>query len=123
MAQKAPSQKSNLSETAKEVNPLLIKMYKELRDEIIGERKEYYDEMEAEYGKIEPIPEALKQENMVNLANKIIRKEATEEEKVDFRIRLARVKSKVFSDPELDNDKKRTIVYNFVRKLQDVVTG
>lgn len=123
MPQNAPSQKSNLSKTAKEVNPLLIKMYKELRDEIIGERKEYYDEVEAEYGKIEPIPEVLKQENMVNLANKIIRKEATEEEKVDFRIRLARVKSKVFSDPELDNDKKKTIIDNFVRKLQDVVTG
>jgi len=123
MQQKAPSQKSNLSETAKEVNPLLIKTYKELRDEVIGERKEYYNEMEEEYGKIEPIPEALIQENMVNLANKIIRAEATEEEKVDFRIRLARVKSKVFSDPELDNDKKKTIVDNFVRKLQDVVTG
>ncbi len=102
---------------------MLIKTYKELRDEVIGERKEYYNEMEEEYGKIEPIPEALRQENMVNLANKIIRAEATEEEKVDFRIRLARVKSKVFSDPELDNDKKKTIVDNFVRKLQDVVTG
>jgi len=66
---------SNLSKTAQEVFPHLQRAHKELR--------KYIEEIE---------------KTMVTLANKIIKGEGTESEKIDFRIHLADIKVRILEE-------------------------
>lgn len=112
---------SNLSETAREVNPLLKMTYAELR-RIIEERGEYYNEMTEQYGNLESVERALGQENLVKLANKIIRKQASQEERINFGLLLTQAKSRVTASADL-TERQITIITNFIRKLRAVVLG
>lgn len=112
---------SNLSQTAQEVNPLLKMMYVKLRENI-EDRGEMYDEMEEQYGSLESVEEALGQENLVRLANKIIRKSASEEEKINFGLLLTEAKS-IVTGSETITERQVTIITNFIRKLRGVVLG
>lgn len=94
-------QVSNLSQTAKEVNPLLKMTYQELR---------------------KAIEEALGQENLVKLANKIIKGQGSQEEKINFGLLLTEAKSKVTQSSTL-TERQITIIANFIRKLRAVVLG
>lgn len=202
-----PSERSNLTETAREVNPHLKVTYAEMRKERVEER----EELRTEFPDGTEGAEALRGMNptLIGLANKITRgteevsfmgkngtteefklgngekhsitinnvKEASAEirissdpidielaigeskrldinkdgkddvivkleklengevsvaltildavsdgDKVDFRIHLAEVKSKILSDPNVD-DRGKTIRSNFVRKLEASVLG
>ncbi len=59
---------------------------------------------------------------VIDLANKIAKNEANESEKVDFRIHLAEVKSRILTDPGLDA-RGKTIRSNFMRKLEAKTLG
>ncbi len=110
---------SPLSKTAQEVNPLLKMTYLELR-KVIEDRGEYYNAMTEQYGNLESVETALGQENLVKLANKIIRGEASEEEKINFGLLLTAAKSVVTSSMTL-TERQITIITNFIRKLRGVV--
>lgn len=112
---------SNLSQTAQEVNPLLKVMYAELRENL-EDRGEMYDEMEEQYGNLDSVETALAQENLVRLANKIIKGKASEEETINFGLLLAEAKSKVTSSGTL-TERQITIITNFIRKLKPTVLG
>lgn len=112
---------SQLGPEAQEVNPLLKVMYAELRENL-EDRGEMYDEMEEQYGNLDSVEKALSQESLVKLANKIIRNEASEEEKINFGILLAQAKSKVTSSGTL-TERQITIITNFIRKLKPSVLG
>ncbi|MFH1533736.1 MAG: hypothetical protein ABID64_02290 [Nitrospirota bacterium] len=112
-------QVSNLSQTAKEVNPLLKMTYQELR-KAIEERGEIYDEMTEQYGNLESVEEALGQENLVKLANKIIKGQGSQEEKINFGLLLTQAKSKVTQSSTL-TERQITIITNFIRKLRAIV--
>ena len=72
-------QTSNLSPQALKVAPMLKITYAEMLKQATGDRADYLDEMEGEYGQLETVPEGLQAENLVGLANKIIRGEASQE--------------------------------------------
>jgi hypothetical protein len=110
---------SNLSQTAQEVNPLLKLAYTEFRKSI-EERGEMYDAMEEQYGDLESVEEISGKENLVKLANKVIRGEATPKEEVNVKLLLAGVKSNVFAKNKLSG-RQTTIVKNFLTKLTKVV--
>ena len=110
---------SNLSQTAQEVNPLLKMTYLELR-KVIEERGDIYNEMTEQYGDLESVEEALGQENLVRLANKIIRGQADQEEKINFGLLLTQAKSEVTQSSTL-TERQITIITNFIRKLREVV--
>jgi len=114
---------SNLSKPAREVNPLLKMTYKELR-KIVGERGKFYDAMAQEHGSLERVEEALGEESLVTLANKIIREgeKVSEEEKTDFSLLLAKAQSAVFLSRDL-TERQKTIITNYVRKLKAAVLG
>lgn len=119
----ATEQTSNLSPTALKVLPNLRKIMKALREKATKPRENYTDEMREEYGDLESVQERMEvQENMVALANKISRKEASSEEVVDFGLLLAEVKSNVLSDSTL-NEEQRVISINFFRKLRASILG
>ncbi len=113
-------EKSNLTETAKEVNPHLKVTYAAMREERVEEREELKTELPDGTEGAEVLGEM--NPTLISLANKITREEATDSDKVDFRIHLAEVKSKILSDPNVD-DRGKTIRSNFVRKLEDSVLG
>ena len=102
---------SNLSQTAKEVNPLLKMTYQELRESI-----------EEQYGNLESVEKALGQENLVKLANKIIKGQGSQEEKINFGLLLTEAKSKVTQSSTF-TERQITIIANFIRKLRAVVLG
>ena len=112
---------SNLSKTAQEVNPLLKITYLELR-KVIEERGDIYNEMTEQYGSLESVEEALGQENLVKLANKIIKGEGSQEEKINFGLLLTQAKSEVTQSETL-TERQITIITNFIRKLRGVVLG
>jgi hypothetical protein len=103
-----PQQKSDLSNAAQEVAKRLKIIYEELgrfKEEING--------------------------NLVTLANKIINKEATETDKINFSLSLTEVKSQAIATlmqkmekGEINKDEERKgeiIVNNFIDKLRKTV--
>lgn len=107
---------SNLSETAKKVLPELREMYKQMREDYREQLKDLG--MAAKDLK----SRADDWDNLVALSNKIIKGQATEEEKVDFRLIFTGLKSAIASDPKL-TEEARTIRENFARKLESSVLG
>jgi hypothetical protein len=123
MVNKDDSKKSNLSKTAQEVNPHLKRTYEEMRNEKVKEGPKLltkiYDEEEQKALKKKEELKKDREENLINIANKITDPEIKTEDndKVDFRIHLAEAKSRVMTDDGLD-DRGKTIRNNFVRKLE-----
>lgn len=112
--------KSNLTETALLVNPHLKVTYAAMREERVEEREALKDEIPAGTEGAEALREM--SPTLISLANKITREEATDSDKVDFRIHLAEVKSRILSDANVD-ERGKTIRSNFVRKLETSVLG
>lgn len=112
---------SPLSKGAQEVNPLLKRLFQEFRKNLES-RGEMYDEMTEQYGDLESVEEALGKENLVKLANKIIRQEASQEERTNFGLLILEAKSRVTSSENF-TERQVTIISNFIRKLRAAVLG
>ncbi|MFH1218284.1 MAG: hypothetical protein V1679_00385 [Candidatus Peregrinibacteria bacterium] len=113
-------EKSNLSDTAKEVFPHLQETYRRLREFKLQDMGEEGEAMET-------LAEDIK--DLVQIANKIIKGEASDSEKIDFKIAMRQIRSAIITDPKitsLPEDKKEkaiTIRENIVAKLEDNVLG
>lgn len=107
---------SNLSKAAQKVLPELREMYKEMRENFKTQLDDYGMVMEDLKSRAE------NWENLVELTNKICRGEASDTEKVDFKMIFMKLKSNIELDPALTEEAK-TIRANFLRKLENSALG
>lgn len=111
MISQSNAPRSNLSDTAKEVSPHLQAIHEALRRALQSLREE-----------VGEVQEFRKGESLVYLANRIIRGEASEKERIDFKIYLASVKSEILSDKGL-SERGKMIRRNYIDKLEGAVLG
>ncbi|MBT4917054.1 hypothetical protein HN709_04285 [Candidatus Peregrinibacteria bacterium] len=82
--------------------------------------REVKDEMDVAYVEFREPREELDDESIVKKGNKIVRKEADLNEKVDFRIALADSRSTLVADDNLTS-RQKTIRERFIGKLEPAV--
>ena len=82
--------------------------------------REVKNEMDVAYVELREKREDLDDDSIVGKGNKIVRKEADQEEKVDFRIALADSRSSLVSDEGLTS-RQKTIRERFIGKLEPAV--